>query len=161
VPIPPVQPLPIAAAHHPSSLHKLRYSIKAQSPFAVDSGINADPVAKQTPSHADISLSVQVCAEKEMASALHDALARTGKMGLELQARLHHEREIQTSAVENQRTMNLNLWRDDESQHHSVNFGVSSVLVSLTDMADYLHRRTQLPSCYHPPQHTRTFRPVH
>lgn len=135
MPILPVQPLPIAAAHHPSSLHKLRTSIKAQS---VD---NAGPVAKQPPSHADISLSVQVRAEQEMASALHDALARTGRMGLELRAQLHHEREIhRTNMVENQRITNLNSWRDDESQPHNVNFGVSSVLLCLTDAANCLHR---------------------
>ena len=119
-----MQLLPIAAAHHPSFLRKLRPSILAppqKFKLAVDTSLFLDATTEHTKSHADTLLSVHLYAEKRMTSALQEALARTRTTGEGLQVRLI---EMQKGKSGAQSILNLRL--DNESQHKSIDFTVSA-----------------------------------
>jgi hypothetical protein len=121
-----VQPLPIAAAYHPSSLRQLRTSIftpSEQSTSANDSSANAEAVTEQVKLPAEISHSI-LSAEKRAKSALDIVLARTKLMGDELRRKCKHAKETQRSKVEDQRIMKLNLWLNDGLQSSNIDFSV-------------------------------------
>ncbi|KIM88355.1 hypothetical protein PILCRDRAFT_814255 [Piloderma croceum F 1598] len=121
----PVQALPIAAAHHPSSLRNLRRSLFAPSKpssSACETGVNAETVTERTKSHAEISLSVHLSAEKKTKSALNDALTQTQMMRHELRRQLTHAKQMQSNKVDDQTSVQLDLWLDVESEGSDVDF---------------------------------------
>ncbi|KAF8961972.1 hypothetical protein BDZ97DRAFT_1920864 [Flammula alnicola] len=79
-------PLPIAAAHHPAHLKRLRRPVFQSKPKAPAGDDSVPPVPSR--SHAKIILAGHLDSEKHMRQTLADALAR------ELMASLGFEREF-------------------------------------------------------------------
>jgi hypothetical protein len=124
----PVQTLPIAAAHHPSSLRNLRRSLfvpSEQSSSAYETSVNA----QGTKSHAEISLSIHLSAEKKTKSALNDALTRTQMMHHELRRRLMHAKQMQSNKVDHQTSLQLDPWLDGKPEGSDVHFCVDLALL--------------------------------
>ncbi|KAF7371182.1 hypothetical protein MSAN_00753700 [Mycena sanguinolenta] len=134
----PPSSLPIAAAHHPTTLRNLSKKI-----FPKDVDVAAHAHTPQTTvvasrPHASIVLAARVDAENRMLQALTDSFARTRKSANELKARLtrwgaaqrqnpahgKHTRKHARSVVD----VNLNLWQDKNRQLSLVNFEATSSL---------------------------------
>jgi hypothetical protein len=127
----PVHTLPIAAAHHPSSLRNLRRSLfvpSKQSSSACETSVNAE-ITQGTKSHAEISLSVHLSAEKKTKSALNDALTRTQMMHHELRRRLMHAKQMQSNKVDHQTSLQLDPWLDGKPEGSDVHFCVDLALL--------------------------------
>ncbi|KAJ7650995.1 hypothetical protein FB45DRAFT_889291 [Roridomyces roridus] len=102
VPQTPPAPLPIAAAHHPELLRKLRRRI-----FSSDNSVESQ-MTNSTQSRAAIALSGRIDAEERMLQALKAACARTRKTAAGL--RPHLDRA--TKRTSTLRPINMNLWQD-------------------------------------------------
>ncbi|KAJ6467993.1 hypothetical protein C8R47DRAFT_810656 [Mycena vitilis] len=114
----PAPPLPIAAAHHPTTLRKYSRRISAKE-------TQADPILDRSAvvvvPHAAIALSGHVDAEARMLQALADSVSRTRKTTKYLQARLDQRMSIQKPISNHAlRSVNMNLWTTP--QRISVNF---------------------------------------
>ncbi|KAJ7648234.1 hypothetical protein DFH06DRAFT_1095677 [Mycena polygramma] len=113
----PPPPLPIAAAHHPTTLRKFSRRIFPKQP--VDAVSDNSPVVAVP--HAAIALSGRVDAEARMLQALGDSVARTRKTTKELQARLAQRLTIQKPISNHAlRSVNMNLWQNP--QHIDIDF---------------------------------------
>ncbi|KAF8156925.1 hypothetical protein B0H34DRAFT_478423 [Crassisporium funariophilum] len=93
--------LPIAAAHHPSHLKRLRRTIFQTKQTLNQSSIGdmARPTETIMKSHAEIALSEGFQSEKLMCQALADALSRTRKQHSDLTEKLKHMKATQRQPV--------------------------------------------------------------
>ena len=123
----PPPPLPIAAAHHPSNLRKLRKPIFN----------NAKTKDAERTTQAQLILSDSLNAEKSMYSALAEALISVKKVSESLTQRM-----AVLPSVEEKPGPDLNLWTSTIETPESFNLNVVSLLQPMdypdqsTDRAD-------------------------
>lgn len=126
----PPPPLPIAAAHHPSHLRKLRKPIfpKVKTTPAVSGNHLSHPDQTRRPHahHAEVVLSPYLDAEKRVHQSLNDALARNRKGNEDLRRR-RRAKARQTSKLDSNW---LELWRSRRPHdgEDGVNFEVCTRL---------------------------------
>ncbi|PPQ72765.1 hypothetical protein CVT26_003147 [Gymnopilus dilepis] len=94
-------PLPVAAAHHPAHLKKLRRPVfqqaKAKSIPVNENASSTHAPASKSP--AEIMLAPQIDSEKRVHQALVDALARTRRAGEDLKTKFDEWRQRRTPAA--------------------------------------------------------------
>ncbi|KAJ7239605.1 hypothetical protein B0H12DRAFT_1326620 [Mycena haematopus] len=122
----PPSSLPIAAAHHPSTLRKLSQKIFLKTVVAP----THPTVAVASRPHAAIVLAVSVDAEDRMRQALADRLSRTRKITDELKARLARAVTQNSTHQHAPRSVDMNLWKDVHQM--SVDFEPTSSVDALT-----------------------------
>lgn len=102
-----IQPLPIAAAHHPSSLKALRAPVITSGKNKSTTVPSSENPDTSTKSHAEIILSAEVKASEKVQIALKDALERARKVGEEMKASLGVLRAKRAKSTHRQ----LDLWK--------------------------------------------------
>jgi len=118
-----MQPLPVAAAHHPASIRKIRTPIYV---LPKENTVDSNNIVSTTESESHASIALSACLEREKSTqtALLDALARTQRVGEGVSEQLTQMRIESGKSGNSQHENNFTLWEEHDVPLGGVNFNV-------------------------------------
>ena len=138
-----LSPLPVAAAHHPIQLHKLRKRIRFSSNRSMTENHSDLPVA-ELPNTKSTYLGNHLEKEKDISRALTDALKRCRKIRENLSAK---DMRVRTQDTQSQEPK-LDLWELPDGDVR-VNFNVSEHVVFIDNCLIAVDRHNRHRPCSH------------
>ena len=138
-----LSPLPVAAAHHPSQLHKLRKRIKFSSNRSLTDNHSDLPVA-ELPNTKPTYMGSYLEKEKDVSRALTDALKRCRKAHEKLSAK---DTSVRTQDMQLQ-VPKLDLWESPDDDVR-VNFNVSEHVIFIDNCLIAMDRHNRHKLCSH------------